>query len=131
MFDFGFFPRTESFKTNLAFVSRMTSEDNQEALLVTCDNCKAKCCKYIAVEIDTPETEDDFENIKWYLYHDNVIVYQDWEDSWLVEFRTPCKYLSEENKCQVYDKRPKICKDHDIQNCVMNGNGEPEKVLYK
>lgn len=45
---------------------------NQEN--ISCEGC-SKCCEYIAVEIDKPETEEDFENIKWFLLHKNVKVF--------------------------------------------------------
>jgi Fe-S-cluster containining protein len=99
--------------------------------IITCDQCTGDCCKYIAIEIDTPESREDFENIKWYLCHGNVTVYQDWEDSWLVEFKTNCKYLADDNRCKIYESRPQICRDHDMGNCVKNGEGEPEKVIFR
>ena len=39
-----------------------------------CNGC-TKCCEYIALEIDTPETQEDFENIRWYLLHENVKIF--------------------------------------------------------
>jgi len=41
-----------------------------------CDGCPAECCKYVAIEIDTPEDIDDFEDIKWYVSHKNITTQQ-------------------------------------------------------
>mgnify|MGYP001565152217 FL=1 len=56
----------------------------------TCDKCDALCCNHIAIEIDTPECLEDFENIKWFVAHKNVNVYVDEDYIWHLEFLTPC-----------------------------------------
>ena len=40
-----------------------------------CDHCPAKCCHYLASPIDTPETQQDFDYIRWYLLHNNATVF--------------------------------------------------------
>jgi uncharacterized protein len=96
----------------------------------TCENCNGDCCKYVAIEIDTPEIEEDFENIKWYVCHKNVNVYIDGEDVWHIEFITPCEFLGEKNKCGIYEKRPKICREYDCDECTFHNNYE-EKHIFK
>lgn len=110
-----------------------------------CKNCGG-CCKHIALEIDTPEDRDDFEDIYWYLLHENVRVFitekddddnddsdsksddeDDDDESWFIEFRTRCKGLGENNLCTIYEKRPKICKGYDPENCTASG-GESEEL---
>ena len=39
---------------------------------VLCDYCTAKCCKYFALPIETPEDEEDFDFLRWYLVHDRA-----------------------------------------------------------
>ena len=95
-----------------------------------CLNCDAKCCKYIAIEIDVPEDLEDFENIRWYVVHKNINVYVDEDYKWHVEFLTPCEALGEKNLCQIYEKRPEICRDYDQEECTFHNDYE-EKFTFK
>ncbi len=79
-------------------------------------NCDAKCCRYVAIVIDTPRSKHDFENIRWFVSHENVLVYKDKDGDWLVEFTTPCKHL-DGCMCSIYEKRPQICRDYDPESC--------------
>jgi len=96
---------------------------------LTCENCDAKCCKYVAIEIDTPETKEDFENMRWYVAHKNIIVYVNDEDIWHIEFQTPCEKLGKDNKCQIYEKRPDICKQYSQDECPFH-NRYKEKHTF-
>jgi hypothetical protein len=89
----------------------------------SCVGCGAKCCKYVAMEIDAPEDINDFENIRWYVAHENVNVFIENDDTWNVEFVTPCSYL-EDDKCSIHEefvsgkiKRPSICRDFNTEEC--------------
>ncbi|MDA3836762.1 MAG: hypothetical protein PF542_04015 [Nanoarchaeota archaeon] len=91
----------------------------------SCATCDAACCKYVAMEIDCPEDLGDFENIKWYVAHENIRVFVEDDNSWNIEFITPCKYLIEDNKCKLHEefvdepevKRPAICKEFGVDAC--------------
>lgn len=95
-----------------------------------CEGCPADCCKYIAIEIDPPEDLEDFEDIKWYVSHKNVNVYVEEDGTWNVEFITPCEHLDSEWKCTIYEKRPKICREYDQDECTFHNNYE-EKHTFK
>ena len=95
----------------------------------TCEGCNADCCRYVALEIDCPEDLDDFENIKWYVSHEKVVVYVEEDGVWTVLFETPCKYLGKNNLCENYEKRPKICKDYAHDECTFHNQAE-YKELY-
>jgi Fe-S-cluster containining protein len=84
----------------------------------SCDKCKGMCCKYVAMEIDTPKTKKDFENIKWFVCHKNVNVFVDKENKWNIEFLTPCEFLGKNNLCLAYKRRPKICRDYSQEECL-------------
>jgi len=96
-----------------------------------CDECDGECCKSIAIEIDEPETKEDWDEIRWFLCHKNVLVYKDNDGDWLVEYLTDCKYLDENNKCKIYEKRPKTCREHDPESCQANGEGEIGNPVFK
>ena len=92
----------------------------------SCALC-GKCCTYIGTKIDTPEDKEDFENIIWYLLHENVHVYIDNDDDWILEFRTRCKALDKDNMCRIHERKPGICIEHDPSSCERNSecdNGE-------
>lgn len=90
----------------------------------TCKDCNGMCCKYVAMEIDTPETLEDFENIRWYVAHKNISIYVDEDNKWHIEFATPCEFLGKDNLCKIYEKRPEICKKYDPENCLLNNKYE-------
>ncbi|PLW79763.1 hypothetical protein C0585_06035 [Candidatus Woesearchaeota archaeon] len=96
-----------------------------------CTNCKAECCKHVAIEIDKPENISDFENIKWYVSHKNIKVWVNDEDEWHVEFMTPCEHLGEDYRCKIYDRRPEICKDYGMDDfCVNDDEDSEEKIIF-
>ena len=77
-----------------------------------CDECGGSCCRYVALEIDKPTTKGDYDHIRWYLLHRNVNVFVDHDKKWYIEFRTTCEEQGSDNRCQIYETRPKICRDH-------------------
>ena len=95
-----------------------------------CSKCDGKCCKYVALEIDTPEDLEDFENIKWYVVHKNVNIYVEEDGIWNLEFITPCEYLGENNLCKIYNRRPDICRDYNQEECTFH-NDYNEKYSFK
>lgn len=94
-----------------------------------CAGCAA-CCKYVAVEIDKPTSKTDYHNIIWYLLHKNVVVWQDDDSDWYVEFKTPCEALTPEGWCGVWENRPKVCKDYSPKNCTKWGEGSAYKLYF-
>ncbi len=78
-----------------------------------CDACDARCCRYIAVQLDRPRTKRDYDHIRWFLLHENVAVYIDRRGRWFTEFRTPCRALQADHRCGRYAERPKICREHN------------------
>ncbi|PKL40417.1 MAG: zinc/iron-chelating domain-containing protein [Spirochaetae bacterium HGW-Spirochaetae-1] len=80
-----------------------------------CRDCGGKCCQYIAIEIDRPTTKKGYDFIRWYLLHKNTNVFVDHDSKWHVEFRTECEEQESQGRCEIYDRRPKICRDHGIE----------------
>ena len=81
-----------------------------------CDYCSAKCCRYFALAIETPEEFADFEYIRWFLLHDRATVFRDGED-WYILVHTTCRHLQADNRCGIYDTRPQICRDYSTKDC--------------
>jgi Fe-S-cluster containining protein len=88
--------------------------------MITCDECDGECCKTIAIDIETPRLKEDFENIRWYLYHKGLSVYVDNQDTWLVLIPFPCEHRQKDGKCAIYDKRPPICQVYSPEDCEKN-----------
>jgi Fe-S-cluster containining protein len=94
-----------------------------------CSGCD-HCCNYVALEIDKPENEEELDQIRWFLLHKNVWVFIDHDDSWNLQFNTPCEKL-DKKKCSFYEKRPQICRDYSTENCEKYGDGDSFKFLWK
>jgi uncharacterized protein len=95
-----------------------------------CDGCD-KCCRYVALEIDAPENKEDYDQIRWFLTHKDVWIFIDHDDSWNIQFNTPCEKLSKSGKCTIYEKRPIICRKYSTDNCEKFGAGDSFKLLWK
>ncbi len=97
--------------------------------MADCNKCEGLCCKYVTVEVAKPIEDIDFEELKWYLAHENTVLYINEEDEWCLEIKTPCKYQDlKTNFCTIYEKRPKVCLEHSTEECEKNG--EPDD-FYK
>ncbi|MSR86389.1 hypothetical protein EXS74_03260 [Candidatus Woesearchaeota archaeon] len=98
--------------------------------MIKCEDCRAECCREVCVEMDAPETIEDWDILRWMVAHENVAVYIDDEDAWLVEFKTKCRKLNDQNRCTIYKTRPKICSEHPVDNCVVNADEPAEKLRF-
>jgi Fe-S-cluster containining protein len=94
-----------------------------------CFACKGQCCNHVAVPIDKPTTKDDFGDIRWYVAHENVQVFVE-EGNWYICFLSPCRFLSKDYRCRIYESRPKICRDYDPENCERYGDGKPFDLKF-
>ena len=83
---------------------------------VLCEYCTAKCCRYFALPIETPETFEDYEFIRWFLLHDRATVFKE-DDDWYLLVHTECEHLQPDNRCGIYDTRPQICRDYSTKDC--------------
>jgi Fe-S-cluster containining protein len=83
---------------------------------VPCEHCTALCCRYIALPIDTPKEPRDFDDIRWYLLHENISVFVE-DGDWYICIQTRCRHLQADHRCQIYATRPRICRRYDFTNC--------------
>ncbi|UCG46834.1 MAG: YkgJ family cysteine cluster protein [Phycisphaerales bacterium] len=82
-----------------------------------CDRCRGLCCRYFALEIDTPEDRGDYDDIRWYLCHKDITVFVE-DGEWYLNIKNKCRHLSEkDNRCRIYEKRPKICRKYRLSEC--------------
>jgi Fe-S-cluster containining protein len=83
---------------------------------ILCEHCTAACCRYIALPIDTPETRAEFEDVRWYLLHENISVFVE-DGEWYINMATPCRHLQPDQRCGIYATRPRICRKYTTENC--------------
>jgi len=93
-----------------------------------CQYCTAKCCRYFALPIDTPETRDDYDHIRWYMMHGNVSIFVEDED-WFLMVHADCKHLLQDNRCGAYADRPGICRKYSDKNCEYDDDSTYEKFF--
>ncbi|MFH1403485.1 MAG: YkgJ family cysteine cluster protein [Candidatus Altiarchaeota archaeon] len=96
--------------------------------ITPCQECTL-CCKHITIEIDAPVQEKDYDEIRWFIMHDNIIVFIDHEDCWYLEVRTKCSALTEDGLCSIYDNRPVICREYDVGECERHN--EYYKTIFR
>lgn len=100
---------------------------NPAEMLKVCQLCGGRCCTYVAIQIDTPEKYEEFENIRWYCAHEKVWVFMDEDEDWYVAFDARCENLQDDFKCGIYDKRPSVCRNHKFGDCDYFLDGEFEQ----
>jgi Fe-S-cluster containining protein len=82
-----------------------------------CKECiPAKCCMYLSIEIDEPETIKDYDDLLWIIAHRGVEIYMD-DDRWYVMVQNHCRFYDPEKRCLIYTKRPRICREHTWKEC--------------
>ena len=96
-----------------------------EKPLKVCTEC-GKCCTYVSVGINPPNSVGNATDMLWYLYHQDVSLYRDGDGEWSVVFETRCRHLQGDLLCAIYESRPEICRDFDNTTCEVN---DPEGGL--
>ncbi|MBQ9813756.1 MAG: YkgJ family cysteine cluster protein [Thermoguttaceae bacterium] len=81
-----------------------------------CEYCSGKCCRYFALPIDTPGDYEEFDFVRWYLLHEHATIFVE-NGNWFLMVQTICKALDENNRCQIYEKRPQICREYTTEKC--------------
>ena len=94
-----------------------------------CDQCAALCCRYISLPIDNPTTRRDYDDIRWYLIHQNIVVYIE-KEQWYVGVLNRCKHLQDDNRCGIYETRPRVCRKYDTDNCDYHGGEYDFEQLF-
>jgi uncharacterized protein len=80
-----------------------------------CSGCSS-CCEYVTVDIESPKTKEGKDLIRWYLIH-GVSVCLEGKDDWMVYIPQKCKMLDKNGECNMYSKRPTICREYTQKEC--------------
>ena len=81
-----------------------------------CEHCAAACCRYVAIPLDKPTSQRDYDDMRWYLMHEGITVFVE-EGDWYIQFQTRCKNIGRDNRCAAYETRPQICREYDAGEC--------------
>jgi Fe-S-cluster containining protein len=81
-----------------------------------CTYCTAKCCRYFALPIDAPETWEDFDHLRWFMFHGRVAVFVE-DETWFLMVFADCQHLLPDNRCGIYQDRPGVCQAYSTDNC--------------
>ena len=99
----------------------MGRKDEVEHQLRICTlECGARCCRYVTTAIQAPRVTVDWDEIRWWLAHDGVMVTKD-EDGWMLHVQTRCRHLLPDNRCGIYETRMMACEEYDAANCEFTG----------
>lgn len=83
-----------------------------------CKKC-GKCCSYFCLEIDAPKERSDFEDLTWMIAHKGVSYHIDGKN-WYMMVHNKCRFFDKAGYCEIYDNRPKICRNHVPGECDQN-----------
>jgi Fe-S-cluster containining protein len=100
-----------------------------------CEACVGLCCRYFAFEIAKPKTRRDFDDMRWYLLHEDCIIFVE-DGDWYIQINRKCKKLRPDNFCGIYETRPQICREYTTKECDYHGEEyeydhlftEPEQI---
>lgn len=81
-----------------------------------CEHCTAKCCRYFALPIDSPDSWKEYDYMRWYLLHQRASIFVE-DGTWYLIVHTPCRHLQPDNRCGIYDTRPEICREYSNEDC--------------
>ena len=105
---------------------------------VLCEYCTAKCCRYFALPIETPEDFDDFEFIRWFLLHDRATVFKEDDDWYLLVHtdvqapagRQPLRHLRNPpaNLPRLHDQGLRIRRRLDLR--LLPGDGRAGRRIH-
>jgi hypothetical protein len=88
--------------------------------IMLCSGC-VRCCTYVAVEVDAPDTPWQYDQYVWLLYHKNIWMYVEKGNHWYVQFETVCDKLAPNGQCTVHGAHPVLCKTYDARSCERRG----------
>ncbi len=70
--------------------------------------------------ITKPKTETDVQELRWEVRFDTVSIFIR-KHKWYLHVKGRCMYLTADNLCSIYDKRPRRCRQHNPPDCERCG----------
>ena len=91
-----------------------------DQLTICTQHCGGACCRYITVAVPAPRGENDWDEVRWWLAHEGMMVTKD-EDGWMLHVESRCRHLQPDNRCGIYEHRMTTCEEYDPQACDYPG----------
>ena len=88
--------------------------------LKECRDCPALCCHDLVEPLAKPKTAEDVSELKWELQYDTVGVFIR-SHRWYRIIAGRCMYLDRNNRCTIYERRPKRCREMKPPECERFG----------
>ncbi len=107
---------------------RKVSREDLQPGEVLCSYCTGKCCRYFALPIDTPQTWEDYDHIRWYMMHGRVSIFVE-DETWYLTVHVDCQHLQDDHRCGIYEQRPRICRSYTTKDCEYNDDECYEKLF--
>ncbi len=92
------------------------AKNNKKNNTDICKTCNAPCCRDITMLITKPRTKTDVNELTQYLHFDTARVFIR-SNKWYLIIDGKCIYLSMNNLCKKYTKRPARCRRHNPPDC--------------
>jgi len=89
--------------------------------LSVCNDCGAKCCHDLVMPIYKPRTPGDVDELKWELQYDTVRVFIR-KHRWYRLIAGRCMYLDGDDRCTIYARRPRRCREMKPPECENFGD---------
>ncbi len=107
----------------------MAASNGKDQFAICTQDCGARCCRYITVEIAAPRSHDDWDEMRWWLAHEGVVVSKS-DEGWLLHIETRCGNLRADNACAIYPHHMRTCEDYDASNCEYTGPLDQDFELH-
>jgi len=91
-----------------------------DTTLAVCHDCGAKCCHDLVQPIDMPQTPDEVEELKWDLRYDTIRAFIR-SHRWYRIVSGRCQYLDDNDRCTIYARRPRRCREMKPIDCEQTG----------
>ena len=95
---------------------------------VTCEGCGGLCCRSFILPIDTPETREDFDILRWLVLHQGVQLMVN-DAVWEIEIGLPCEHVRDDGRCGIYGRRPHVCVEYAVETCERHQPPHYEAIL--
>jgi Fe-S-cluster containining protein len=102
--------------------------EHAEKTLACPEECRAICCNYIVRKISPPRTKMDWDELYWFLCHERIAVYIE-QRKWYLMVDAPCKHLTPDSLCRIYEERPDVCRLHSEESCENTGEVEFDEFM--
>jgi len=109
----------------------MTTKIRREDLKpgeVLCQYCTAKCCRYFALPIDEPDGKSDYDDLRWFMLHGRISAFVE-NETWYLMVHADCKHLMADNRCGIYETRPRICRNYSTTDCEYEDDACYDKLF--